>query len=184
MSVLPACQWQPDNRINSETKLEQIRQIGLIQQDEFEALYMTIITTAGQYALVLGELATDPSYFEILFKTPRKRRSAIFEFGFSEADQGKRTAWTFSLIVSLSIRHTLASLNRYDFIDTNGHSVSPAVIPLSQLENFHYSRQTQRWASSRYIEYLSDRQSVIRVHDTYVGREWQTQTLVVRLCPN
>ncbi len=112
--------------------IENIRQIGLIQKDEFDAFYQPIIDQVEAYAKALTHQEIGRDYFEIVFKALRKRRSTIFEFGSSEADQSKRAAWTYGLFASLSIRHIAALLNRYTF-HAGAKALAPSLLSLDQI---------------------------------------------------
>lgn len=111
---------------------EGIRQMGLIQKDEFDAFYQPIIEQVRNYTRTLTGNDLDVDYFESAFKALRKRRSTIFEFGSSEADQGKRAAWTYGLFASLSIRHIASLLSRYHF-HSRRQTIAPTLLTLEQL---------------------------------------------------
>jgi len=94
--------------------VEQIRQIGLIEKDEFGAFYQPIMDQVYAYARAISGQSPEPFYFDALFKALRKRRATIFEFGSSEEDHSKRATWTYGLFAAISIRYVAALLQRYE----------------------------------------------------------------------
>jgi len=127
---------------------EPIRQIGLIQQDEYQAFYIPIMDKVSEYARATGKDAPDTNYYDALYKALRKRRSTIFEFGSSEADQRKRAAWTYALFGALSIRYLVSLLNQFTFRDQSDQTVEPALIPLGTLKGL--DRRPIESATSHY----------------------------------
>jgi hypothetical protein len=111
----------PDSRASVDAPLtkmsmqEQIRQIALIEKDEFTSFYQPVIDCVLEYEQILSGKEIDSRYFETLYKALRKRRSAIFEYGSSEKDNQKRALWSFALFATLSLRHIVQRLSEYNF---------------------------------------------------------------------
>ena len=78
----------PKEEFKSERSYkENIRQIALIEKDEFEKFYEPVIDRIQQYEHAIGSDSIPERYFETVYKALRKRRSAIFDYGSSEKDQ-------------------------------------------------------------------------------------------------
>ncbi len=128
--------------INNTSKQEQIRQIALIEKDEFIRFYQPVIDCVQRYELIVsgGEVAS--IYFDTVYKALRKRRSAIFEYGSSENDNKKRALWSFALFSALSIRHIVCRLSEYDF-ENEGAGINPVLIGEGVLARCNSSRNSQ-----------------------------------------
>ncbi len=110
---------------------ERIRQIALIERDEFETFYNPVIQKVEDYERVLGE-ELDRHYFETIYKALRKRRASIFEFGSSEKDQETKALWTYAIFCALSIRHIISSYQAFEF-SRSGIAVSPFLLTLNDI---------------------------------------------------
>lgn len=97
------------------SKKESIRQIALIEKDEFKRFYQPICDQVQEYERMLTKQHTQADYFDTVYKALRKRRSAIFEYGSSETDQQKRALWTYALFSAISIRYIVARLNNFEY---------------------------------------------------------------------
>lgn len=116
----------------SRTPIEEsIRQIALIEKDEFQAFYSPVIQKVEDYERALGE-KLDRHYFETIYKALRKRRASIFEFGSSEKDQETRALWTFAIFCALSIRHIIKRYQAFEF-KKSGIAVSPFLLTLNDI---------------------------------------------------
>ena len=111
---------------------ENIRQIALIEKDEFEKFYEPVIDRIQQYEYTMGSDSIPERYFETVYKALRKRRSAIFDYGSSEKDQSNKAIWTFALFSAISIRYlvTRLSLNQYQ---TKQGIVNPMLVARRKL---------------------------------------------------
>ncbi len=111
---------------------ENIRQIALIEKDEFVKFYEPVIARIQQYEHTIGEDSIPERYFETVYKALRKRRSAIFDYGSSEKDQSNKAIWTFALFSAISIRYlvTRLSLNQYQ---TQQGIVNPMLVARRKL---------------------------------------------------
>jgi len=103
---------------------EKIRQIALIEQDEFDHFYRPFMEAIMSYLRLIENKNAEQFYFESVFKALRKRRSAIFERGSSEQDQKKKALWTFALFCALSIRCLISQLQKQTFT-IDGKVINP-----------------------------------------------------------
>lgn len=118
--------------VSSTSAQENIRQIALVEKDEFEKFYCPVIENIRRYEqLITGEILSQ-SYFDTVYKALRKRRSAIFEFGSSEQDQDKRALWTFALFAAISIRFIAYRLSEYEFT-LHQQNLDPKLLQFSSL---------------------------------------------------
>jgi len=93
----------PKEELKSERSIkENIRQIALIEKDEFVQFYEPVIERIQQYEHAMGSDSIPERYFETVYKALRKRRSAIFDYGSSEKDQSNKAIWTFALFSAIS----------------------------------------------------------------------------------
>jgi len=111
---------------------EKIRQIGLIEKDEFEGFYLPIIGTVNRYLEIVTGQHVEQTYFDIVYKALRKRRSAIFEFGSSERDQKHKALWTFALFCAVSVRYVVTVCQDHEF-KKQGEVVNPYLLTLKAL---------------------------------------------------
>jgi len=111
---------------------EKIRQIGLIEKDEFERFYLPIIEAVNHYFEIVAGQHVDQDYFDIVYKALRKRRSAIFEFGSSERDQKHKALWTFALFCAVSVRYVVTVCQDHEF-KKEGEVVNPYLLTLKAL---------------------------------------------------
>lgn len=113
---------------------ERIRQIALIEKDEFNQFYKPLIEKVMLYLNVLSRACIEGDYFEQVFKALRKRRSTIFEYGSSERDQKNKALWTFALFCAISIRYVIKEYQSCQF-KINGNLVNPYLLAFKDLEN-------------------------------------------------
>ena len=113
---------------------EKIRQIALIEKDEFDHFYRPLIEMVTRYLTIINAEKTDQQYFELVFKSLRKRRAAIFEYGSSERDQKNKALWTFALFCAVSIRFVVKQCQSRQF-KTQGKVINPYLVPTDHLAN-------------------------------------------------
>ena len=137
---------------------EQIRQIALIEKDEFTSFYQPVIDCVQEYEQILSGKEIDSRYFETLYKALRKRRSAIFEYGTSEKDSQKRPLWSFALFATLSLRHIVRRLSEYNFQFEN-RKLNPILSDTRLLARSHATKtnELQSYASSLSNIHLIDK---------------------------
>ena len=139
MSVANKHQAQPLSLNVSDSEIrvhrtpieESIRQIALIEKDEFQTFYSPVIQKVEDYERVLGE-ELDRHYHETIYKALRKRRASIFEFGSSEKDQETKALWTFAIFCALSIRHIIKRYQAFEF-NRAGIALSPFLMTLNDI---------------------------------------------------
>ena len=110
---------------------EKIRQIALIEKDEFDRFYQPLIEKVLQYMTAIGA-AVDQHYFETVYKALRKRRAVIFEHGASERDQKNKALWTIALFSAISIRFIVTQCQA-NSIRVNGETINPFLVSLETL---------------------------------------------------
>lgn len=111
---------------------ERIRQIALIEKDEFDSFYQPVIECVQKYEQLLTGKTLKQDYFETVYKALRKRRSAIFEYGSSEQDQQKRALWTFALFAAISVRYIANRLSAFD-CTLGGSRLNPILLTRDEL---------------------------------------------------
>lgn len=111
---------------------ERIRQIALIEKDEFDRFYQPLISAVVQYLVVIGDRDVEPEYFQLVFKALRKRRSVIFEHGSSELDQKNKALWTYALFCAISIRFVVKACQGHKFSNQD-KSISPYLTSVNEL---------------------------------------------------
>jgi len=121
--------------------IENIRQIGLIEKDEFAEFYTPVLDSVEQYHRSISQAGPNDQYFEKLFIALRKRRATIFEYNSSETDQSKKAAWTYALFCAISIRDIARTLARFRFVDSDGQSVDPNLLPVATLSELNKHRE-------------------------------------------
>jgi len=113
---------------------EKIRQIALIEKDEFDQFYRPLIEMVSLYLTIINRNITDQHYFEMVYKALRKRRSAIFECGSSERDQQNKALWTFALFCAISIRFVVKQYQCHQF-KVHDRLINPYLVPARVLAN-------------------------------------------------
>ena len=141
---------------------ESIRQIALIEKDEFESFYQPVIDRVQEYEQILTGERIDNAYFETVYKALRKRRSAIFEYGSSEKDQQKKALWTFALFSTISVRYIVNRLHGFNFL-LNGEELNPMLVDTSNLAKFNL---TERENENNYQVDLSNLHLIEKVIDS------------------
>ena len=121
---------------------EQIRQIALIEKDEFTNFYQPVIDSVQKYEQILSAKEINSRYFETLYKALRKRRSAIFEYGSSEKDNQKRALWSFALFASISLRHIVQRLSEYNF-QLENRKLNPLLANTTVLARCHSTKTNE-----------------------------------------
>lgn len=130
----------PSNALIREPQIqEKIRQIALIERDEFEQFYRPLIEAVTLHLSVVNRENVNQEYFELVFKALRKRRSAIFEYGSSERDQNNKALWTLALFCATSIRHVVKQYQCCQF-KYQGNLINPYLVPRKVLENSDVAR--------------------------------------------
>lgn len=112
---------------------ENIRQIALIEKDEFLQFYEPVIARIQQYEHTISGDSIPDRYFETVYKALRKRRSAIFDYGSSEKDQSNKAIWTFALFSAISIRYLVIRLSINQYQTQQGNAINPMLFARHKL---------------------------------------------------
>jgi len=142
----------------------QIRQIALIEKDEFKSFYQPVIDRVQEYEKILSGEKIGSRYFETVYKALRKRRSAIFEFGSSENDKKKGAIWSFALFTTLSLRFIVQRLAEFNFT-LDDRQLNPVLVDSRVLARCNV---TQRAESKQYAAGLSNIHLIDKVLSTSV----------------
>ena len=104
---------------------EPIRQMALVQVDEFETFYLPIIEKIKTYEKLTNLPPRDSNFFDLLFKSLRLKRAAIFETDSPETNKVNAPYWTLGLFLAILCRYAVRLLNSTQFRDENKRPVNP-----------------------------------------------------------